>query len=465
MNGLESRWISVSQLTRQIKAALEMDDGLQHVWLRGEISNFKKHSRGHMYFTLKDDKSRISAVMFAGNNRQLSFEPENGMKVLIKGQVSVYEPFGQYQLYVREMEPDGIGQLYLRFEQLKKQLETEGLFRPEIKKQLPKMPREIGVVTSPTGAAIRDILTTLKRRFPLARVTLFPVLVQGRDAAPSIANAIKQADETSMFDVLIVGRGGGSIEDLWAFNEEIVARALFELSVPVVSAVGHETDFTIADFVADVRAATPTAAAELIVPDIVEVEGRLRRASDRLIKAAGGRVASERERLERLKKSYAFKYPEQLLRQKEQELDRLIERLSKGSTRSLHKSAEQAERLYARLLRSHPSQLAERSRTRLEQGDAALKKEILRILAKKQEELQNNISKLNLLNPLQVMNRGYNVTYDENQKLVQRVEDVEAGDRVSIQVKNGSINCQVESTGPSLVKTESVQSKGGEADG
>ncbi|WP_232282324.1 exodeoxyribonuclease VII large subunit, partial [Paenibacillus sp. oral taxon 786] len=254
---------------------LESDQVLTDVWIRGEISNFTHHSSGHMYFTLKDADSRIKSIMFASYNQRLPFRPKEGTRVIARGNVSVYERDGQYQFYVTHMQPDGVGSLYLAFEQLKQKLEAEGLFAPGRKRPLPRFPKTIGVVTSPTGAAVRDILTTLGRRYPQAAVILYPVLVQGKGAAPSIVKAIRTLNAMGEADVLIVGRGGGSLEELWAFNEEQVARAIYESAIPVISAVGHETDFTIADFVADLRAATPTAAAELAVPHTAELRALL----------------------------------------------------------------------------------------------------------------------------------------------------------------------------------------------
>ncbi|MED4602401.1 exodeoxyribonuclease VII large subunit, partial [Paenibacillus validus] len=261
---------SIKELNRVIKNKLEADDALQNVWVRGEISNFTHHSSGHMYFTLKDADSRLKSIMFASYNQRLGFIPKEGTKVLACGNISVYERDGAYQFYVTQMQPDGIGSLYLAYEQLKKKLEAEGLFAPERKKPIPAFPRAIGVITSPTGAAVRDIIITLQRRYPSVPVLLYPVLVQGKQAAPSIVRAVEEMNRLNEVDVLIVGRGGGSLEELWAFNEEIVARAIYASVLPVISAVGHETDFTIADFVADLRAATPTAAAELAVPHHLE---------------------------------------------------------------------------------------------------------------------------------------------------------------------------------------------------
>ena len=263
---MNNNYITVAALTRYIKYKIDNDANLNEVYIKGEISNFKHHSRGHFYFTIKDEESRINAIMFASSTKNINFEPIDGMKVLVKGRISVFEQTGNYQIYVTDMMEDGIGNLYALFEKLKKDLEKEGLFDKAHKKQIPKIPNRIGVVTAPTGAAIKDIISTINRRYPLCEVILFPSLVQGREAKDDIVRNIKIAD-TYNLDTLIVGRGGGSLEDLWAFNEEVVARAIYECKTPVISAVGHEIDFTISDFVSDVRAATPTGAAELAVPD------------------------------------------------------------------------------------------------------------------------------------------------------------------------------------------------------
>src|SRR3954452_2027983 len=303
---MEQRYLTVNALTKYIKRKFDVDPHLQDVFVKGEISNFKQHSSGHMYFTLKDEKARILAVMFSSYNKRVKFAPENGMKVLLRGEVTLYEPSGQYQIYVKEIQPDGIGDLYLAFEQLKEKLTREGLFAAEHKQSLPKFPNTVGVVTSPTGAAVRDIITTIKRRYPIAKVLILPALVQGDQAAPSITDAINQANEKKHgIDVLIVGRGGGSIEELWAFNEEIVARAIYESTIPIISAVGHETDFTIADFVADLRAPTPTGAAELAVPHIDEWLERVLTKQTRIIRAMKEKISLQKTKLGRLEKSYA----------------------------------------------------------------------------------------------------------------------------------------------------------------
>lgn len=437
------RYISVTALTRYLKKKIESDRHLQEVWLRGEISNFKKHTRGHMYMTLKDKGSRIQSVMFAGNNQNIGFEPENGMKVLIRGEISVYEPYGQYQLYIKEMQPDGVGNLYLAFEKLKQKLELAGYFAEERKRPLPTIPREIGVITSPTGAAIKDIFTTVKRRFPAARLTVFPVLVQGEHAARSISGAIKSANDLGFLDVLIVGRGGGSIEELWAFNEEIVAQSIFYSTVPIISAVGHETDFTIADFVADLRAATPTAAGELVVPHIKELQERIDERVMRLTYAIKKKVEKENDSLTRLRSSYAFRYPAQLMRQKEQDLDRLVEQLTRSTKRHVKQLSERTEQTVRLLYKHHPS---ERIKQLSDQSDQ-MKERLTRAMSvhhqQKQHEWMRLIGQLNVLSPLSIMERGYSLAYSDTGQLVKSVKQIEPGEPLKLKMADGTVDCQV----------------------
>lgn len=439
----EKKWATVTELTTRIKKTIEMNDDLQRVFLRAEISNFKKHSRGHMYFTLKDERSRISAVMFAGNNRYLTFAPENGMNVLVVGNVSVYEPFGQYQLYVQHMEPDGLGQLYIRFEQLKKQLEKEGLFSPERKRTLPLLPKEIAIVTSPTGAAIQDMISTLKRRFPPARITLFPVLVQGKEAPASIVSGLDRAEKMGGFDVVIVGRGGGSVEELWAFNEEIVARKIANMSIPVVSAVGHETDVTIADFVADVRAATPTAAAELVVPEERELREKVLQWEHRLKRVMREQINRSREKLSQLERSYAFRYPSHLLQQKEQELDRLLERLHKQMINIHRVQEERIHSLLKRLEQKHPLQIAIREKEKLTEYDRRLDQAMKHFYDRRKERFRAQLQKLELLNPLSVMERGYHVTYKEDDTLITSVAQLSVGESFRMHISDGTVTGKV----------------------
>lgn len=306
----ERRIITVTELNRYMKTLIEGDAALASVWVRGELSNFTNHYKtGHMYMTVKDEGSAIRAVMFARDAAKLRFAPENGMKVLVQGRVAVFERDGQYQLYLREMEPDGIGALYLAFEQLKRKLAGEGLFDESRKRPLPKLPLKIGVITSPTGAAVRDIIHVLGRRFPMAQVLLYPVLVQGDNAPPQIIDALKYFSDTKSADLVILGRGGGSIEELWAFNDEGVARAIAASRVPVISAVGHETDFTIADFAADLRAPTPSAAAELAVPDAITLKTRFANLDARLLALVRNRLQSARTKVSDLSSRRVFRSP------------------------------------------------------------------------------------------------------------------------------------------------------------
>ena len=333
---MQDKYLKISDLNDYIKSVFDENPYLKKVYLRGEVSNFKNHTRGHLYFTLKDDTSRISAVMFYSSAVSLKFVPEDGMNVLVEGRISCYPAQGTYQIYVDKMEPDGLGNLYIEFEKLKEKLAKEGLFNDDIKKAIPKIPKRIGIITAPTGAAIRDIISTIKRRFPICETILFPALVQGRDAAPDIVKQIKEADSGNYdLDVLIVGRGGGSIEDLWAFNEEIVARAIYEARVPIISAVGHEIDFTIADFVADLRAPTPTGAAEMAVPTVAEINNIINNYEIRLNEFIGNMIHKDKLLLERITGSYILKNPLSLYEIKEQKLDNFIDTLNNNIRKRL----------------------------------------------------------------------------------------------------------------------------------
>ncbi|MBT2738080.1 exodeoxyribonuclease VII large subunit [Bacillus sp. ISL-7] len=440
----EQRYLSVNALTKYIKRKFDADPHLRDVHVRGEISNFKQHSSGHMYFTLKDEKARILAVMFSSQSRSMKFTPENGMKVIVRGEISVYEPSGQYQIYIKEMRPDGIGELFLAYEQLKQRLELEGLFAIENKKAIPLYPRTVGVITSPTGAAIRDVITTIKRRYPIANILVFPALVQGDQAAPSIAKAIAKANSMNEIDVLIVGRGGGSIEELWAFNEELVARAIFSSDIPIISAVGHETDFTIADFVADLRAPTPTGAAELAVPHIDELLDRVLQRQTRLLRTMKGKFLFEKERLARVQKSYAFRYPHRLYEQKLEQVDKLTEMLVRGTSRLSLIKKGQHEILYKRLQRNHPSEALQEAQKRLELTNKEMKRAMQQVLSKKQTEFERILSTLGALSPLKIMERGYSLAYSEENRLIKSINQVKMNERVQIQLTDGSLFCRVE---------------------
>ncbi|WP_411953410.1 exodeoxyribonuclease VII large subunit [Alkalibacillus sp. S2W] len=440
----EPKYLTVTALTKYIKKKFDIDRHLKQVLLQGEISNFKHHSRGHMYFTIKDQQTRISAVMFTSHNQTLAFKPEDGMKVLIQGDVTVYERTGQYQVYVQRMEPDGLGALYQAYEQLKKKLDQEGLFEENSKQSIPLFPEKLGVITSPTGAAVRDIMTTINRRYPQARRVIIPASVQGEQAGQSVANAINYANEVGDFDTLIVGRGGGSIEELWAFNEEIVARSIFHSDIPIISAVGHETDYTIADFVADLRAPTPTAAAELAVPSQDELSQQLHVIQQRIQQQMAQRIRSETDRLQRLKQAYAFKYPVQLTQQKEQDLDRALNHLNRNMKQQIYNHKQLLNRKKERLLANSPQQLVNERYQSL----ITLKTQLIHTMnshyRNNVHQLDRMVDKLELLNPMTTMKRGYSITYNENGDIVKSIEKVSLGEQIDINLNDGSLYCEVQ---------------------
>ncbi|MGE7647063.1 exodeoxyribonuclease VII large subunit [Peribacillus frigoritolerans] len=437
------QYLSVSALTKYIKRKFDADPHLQNVYIKGEISNFKQHTSGHMYFTLKDEKARLLSVMFAANNKGMKFLPENGMKVLVKGDISLYEAGGQYQLYVKSMAPDGVGDLYLAYEQLKKKLEGAGLFLAEHKKPIPQYPKSVGVITSPTGAALRDILTTIKRRYPIARIIVYPALVQGNNAAKSIAKAISMANARAESDVLIVGRGGGSIEELWAFNEEIVAESIYDSDIPVISAVGHETDFTIADFVADMRAPTPTGAAELAVPHLNEILERLMNRKNRLTRSIQEAVNFERTRLTRMERSYAFRYPHKMYEQKLEQLDKTMDRLGRTSTRYFMKKRDELNQLNDILKKQHPEQAVKNAKDELQQHAKVLRRSMEAIYRHKSQQFVHITATLSALSPLKIMERGYGLVFAEDETLVKSTQQVSKGDKIAVSIKDGTLECEI----------------------
>ena len=416
---MTDKYISVYQLTKYIKYKIDTDVNLNEVFLRGEISNFKAHSRGHFYFTLKDEKSRISAIMFASSTKNIKFMPQDGMKVLVTGKVSVFESTGNYQIYVEEMLEDGIGNLYIAFEQLKKKLEEEGLFKDSHKKKIPKIPNRVGVVTAPTGAAIKDIITTIKRRWPLCEILLFPSLVQGEEAHKNIVEQIKNAENYDI-DTLIVGRGGGSIEDLWPFNEEEVARAIYKSNIPIISAVGHEIDFTIADFVADLRAPTPTAAGELAVPSKDEVLNYLNQVNIRLNKTVVNKIQLNRKHLNEIKKHYIFTNPITIYQSKEMIFDNLVERLRYSLTTLIHIKEKYYQKTISSIVLQDP--------------------EIL--FYKKKNKYLNILSKLETLSPLKTLKRGYTITKKDN-KVITSIKSIKKGDSINIEFNDGNVDAKV----------------------
>ncbi|RKP57163.1 exodeoxyribonuclease VII large subunit [Cohnella endophytica] len=439
-----ARALSIRDINRLIKMKLEGDPGLQDIWLRGEISNFTFHSSGHMYFTLKDEGARLKCIMFASYNQRLPFSPKDGMKVLTRGGVSVYERDGAYQFYATAMQPDGIGSLYLAFEQLKKKLESEGLFDERGKRPLPRYPRTVGVITSPTGAAVKDILITLERRNPGVAVLLYPVVVQGKSAAPAIVKAIREMNALGEPDVLIVGRGGGSLEELWAFNEETVARAIRASAIPVISAVGHETDFTISDFAADLRAPTPTAAAELAVRHSGELKQGLVHLEQRMAKSLGGLLARARERWQHAARSPYFTQPRRSLLVQAERLDRLRDRLQYRMQSAHARSADKLSRLSGRLSAVNPGRQAALARQRVASAARGLEMAMNGILRQRQSQFGSVVRHLDALSPLKIMGRGYSLVYDEQQKsLIRSICEVQPGDIVRVRLTDGKLDCQV----------------------
>ena len=411
---MNKEYLTVSQLTKYIKYKLDNDVNLREVYLKGEISNFKAHTRGHFYFTIKDEGSRINAVMFASSASKVKFTPEDGMKILVTGRISVYEATGGYQIYVNEMMEDGVGNLYVAFEQLKKKLASEGLFDEARKKRIPKIPERVGVITAPTGAAIRDIISTINRRFPLTEVILLPSLVQGEGAKEDIVRQIKRAEDYNL-DVLIVGRGGGSIEDLWAFNEEIVARAISQCPIPIISAVGHEIDFTIADFVADLRAPTPTGAAEIAVSNKTDVINYINQLNLRSRKAVGTILELKKKRLDNIKGHYILNNPLDLYSAKIQKLDYLTESLVKNYKVIIDKEKIKLNNIKTRPLFSNP----------------------LVILDKTKQRYALLLSKLDALSPLKTLERGYGIV-KIGDKAVTSIKDLKKDDLINIELKDGS---------------------------
>lgn len=391
--------LTVTSINKYIKELISKDFILSNLWIRGEISNFKYHSSGHMYFTLKDENSLLKCVMFKSCNYNLKFMPENGMKVIVKGYISVFERDGQYQLYAQEMQHDGTGNLHIAFEQLKKKLHNEGLFDEKIKKRIPFLPQNIGVVTSSTGSVIRDIINILDRRFYNVSVKIYPVRVQGEGAEKEISKAVSRFNRLKYVDVVIIARGGGSLEELWPFNTEEVARSIFECEIPVISAVGHETDYTISDFVADVRAPTPSAAAELVIPERAAIENRIKELNLRLANSLKGNLRLKRERLLKIQNSPALRQPYDRIYQERMKLDILNRDLKKA------------------VLVKH-----ERLRAKFN------------IL----------VGKLDTLSPLAVLSKGYGLLKsNEKRIIIKSIEDVDIGDEIEVSLKDGKVICSV----------------------
>ncbi|MDD4705668.1 MAG: exodeoxyribonuclease VII large subunit [Bacilli bacterium] len=420
---MEKKYITITTLNKYLKNKFDTDPNIRNVSLKGEISNFKGHSRGHLYFTLKDEGSRINAVMFQFNANRLTFIPEDGMKVLVDGRVSIYEATGAYQIYIENMEEDGLGNLHLKYEELKKELQAKGLFNQEHKKLIPKYPQKIGIITAPTGAAIKDILSTIKRRYPICETYLFPSLVQGMLAKDDIVKQIKEAENHDL-DLLIIGRGGGSIEDLWAFNEEIVAYAIYECKIPIISAIGHEIDFTIADFVADLRAPTPTAAAELAVPNITDLNILLKQYYIRTVNLIKHNLNLNINKLKTTKNSYVLTNPLAIYEIKEQKLSNIILNLNSYINNKLNHSRTKLLRYKDSYILNNPNSL----------------------FINKQNKYTLILNKLELLNPISVLSKGYSVLKHDN-KIIKDSSKLKIGDKIDIKLFKGEIKAKVEEVG------------------
>ena len=438
---MTQKYLSVTALTKYLKYKFDADPHLGRVYLTGEISNFNLRST-HKYFSLKDENAKISAVMFKTNFDKLKFTPEEGMKVLVVGRVSLYEAYGTYQITIEQMEPDGVGARYLAFEQLKQKLAQEGLFQAP-KKPIVKYPKKIAVITSQSGAVIRDIITTVQRRYPIAQIVLFPTVVQGEKSAPDIVRNIKRVEALGDFDTLIIGRGGGSIEDLWPFNEESVARAIFAAKTPIISSVGHETDTTIADFVADVRAATPTAAAELAVPVLVDEILRIEERKERLKQALNYQIQYKKERHQRLMNSYLFRQPERLYEGQSVRLDRLTQRLQQQMQTLYYEKEKQTRLLRHRLEQQIPLSKVREAQVRLNYNHQNLQQQMANVLQRKWQQFDNEIQALNLLSPLNIMGRGYSYTVDKKGTVVSSVQQLTLGEEVTIRYQDGQAQMKI----------------------
>lgn len=435
-------YLSVSTLTRYLKMKFDRDPYLERVYLTGQVSNFRKRPT-HQYFSLKDEKAVIQATIWSGVYKKLGFELEEGMKVNVIGRVQLYEPSGSYSIVIEKAEPDGIGALAVQFEQLKKKLGEEGLFQDKFKQALPQFPKKIGVVTSLSGAVIRDIITTVSRRFPGVGILLYPTKVQGEGAAAEVAANIRRANEREDLDVLIIGRGGGSIEDLWAFNEEIVVRAIFESQLPIISSVGHETDTTLADFVADRRAATPTAAAELATPVTkLDLLGHLSQQQNRLSNAVSNRLAYQRERLHKLASSVIFRQPERLYDGYLQKLDQLNLRLKQKIREYYSEEVQQVKILWHRLESLSPLRQVQRYQEQVYQQERLLRSNMAVIYDHKVAEAKRLSDALLMLDTSRIVARGYAII-QKNETVIESSQDIKEKDQLTILMRDGQVQVEV----------------------
>lgn len=440
VNSVTREIYSVSDLNNAARDLLESEFPL--IWVEGEISNLARPASEHIYFSLKDSNAQLRCAMFKMRNRAVSFRPENGQQILVRGRVSLYPARGDYQLIAEHMEEAGDGALRRQFELLKQKLHSEGLFDEAVKQELPELPTRLGIITSPTGAAIRDILSVLKRRFPGIPVLIYPVPVQGTEAPPAIVAALKNAAKRDECDLLILARGGGSLEDLWAFNDEAVARAIHACDIPTVSAIGHEVDFTIADFVADLRAPTPSAAAELVSPDRDEWLSTFAGWQQRLLRSWQGRVVQHRQQLDWLQRQ--LKHPGQRLRERAQRLDELEQRLNLAQQSRLHQQQARLSTLSARLHGRSPAQRLRELRLRLDRLQHANRSAISARLTQQRARLGNLGRALNAVSPLATLSRGYAIVQMTDGKVVRKSDEVSVGDNITTRLGSGHLDCRIE---------------------
>lgn len=438
---MNEEYVTVSALTKYIKYKFDKDPHLGRVYLTGEISNFRLRPT-HQYFSLKDENAIISATMFQSAFKKIQFRPEEGMKVLVIGKVSVFEKSGQYQINIEHMEPDGVGALYLAYEQLKKKLEAEGLFSLP-KKPIPQFPKKIAILTSESGAVIQDIQTTVARRFPIVQLVLYPTVVQGVHAVNSILKNLDLVEQED-YDVVIIGRGGGSIEDLWAFNEEPVVRRVAELSIPVISSVGHETDTTLIDFVSDMRAATPTAAAEIATPVLMEIHQQLRNLQTRLEQALSRQLQIKRERMQALANASIFQNPERIYQVYQQRVDQLEMRLQQIMQQSVQYKRQQLLKNQHRLELGSPSRRVQTEKQALQYLAKRLEQAQGQLMKDKKQQFQRAIQQLDLLSPLKIMNRGYGILQQE-ETIIKSVDQLEVNQELTIQLVDGTVRSKVTS--------------------
>ncbi|MBV7389802.1 exodeoxyribonuclease VII large subunit [Enterococcus sp. ALS3] len=437
---MAQEYLTVTALTKYIKRKFDADPYLERVYLTGEISNFRNRPNSHQYFSLKDDRAKISAMMFKGAFQKLKFAPKEGMKVLVVGRIALYEASGDYQIYVEHMEPDGVGALYQALAELREKLSKEGLFNLP-KKTLPRFPKKIAVLTSPSGAVIRDIITTVKRRYPIVQLILLPTVVQGDRAAADIVKNIQRAEQLDV-DTMIIGRGGGSIEDLWPFNEEIVARTIAASPIPIISSVGHETDTTIADLVADVRAATPTAAAELAVPVLNEEVLKIKDKQTRLEQAFLNQLARKKERYDRLMDSYIFRQPNRLYENQSIQLDRLNQSLKQNMRNLLNTSEKAWLELHNQLEKNTPINRVNQNQQNLRFLQQRLNQSFSQLMNQKEQALKNAMVALDLLSPLKTMSRGFTYTTKENQ-FIKSVSQLTLQDQIKIHFSDGEVLAEI----------------------